>query len=134
LDQNGLGNGSTLGDASPLQDATMEQLIQAIRTFNAERDWERFHTPKNLAMALCVEAGEIVEHFQWLTPEQSDTLPPETLKGVRDEIGDVLIYLLNLADKLDIDPLQAAWDKLEQNRSKYPAERVRGKAQKYSEY
>ena len=123
-----------LGDGSPQQDVTMEQLIQAIRTFNQERDWERFHTPKNLAMALSVEAGEIVEQFQWLTPEQSDALPPETRASVRDEIGDVLIYLLNLADKLGVDPLQAARDKLDQNRAKYPADRVRGKAQKYSEY
>jgi NTP pyrophosphatase (non-canonical NTP hydrolase) len=112
----------------------MEQLVQAIRAFNRERDWERFHTPKNLAMALCVEAGEIVEQFQWLTPEQSKSLPPETLNSVREEIGDVLIYLLNLADRLDIDPLQAAREKLDQNRGKYPSERVRGKALKYSEY
>jgi len=112
----------------------MDELVQAIRAFNGERDWERFHTPKNLAMALCVEAGEIVEQFQWLTPEQSETLPPEILKGVSDEIGDVLIYLLNLADRLGIDPLQAARDKLEQNRNKYPADRVRGKTLKYSEY
>jgi NTP pyrophosphatase (non-canonical NTP hydrolase) len=113
---------------------TVEQLIQAIRAFNREREWERFHTPKNLAMALCVEAGEVVEQFQWLTSEQSERLPPETLDNVREEIGDVLIYLLNLADRLGIDPLQAAWDKLDQNRSKYPAEKVRGKALKYSEY
>ena len=112
----------------------MDELIQAIRAFNQERDWERFHTPKNLAMALCVEAGEIVEQFQWLTQEESDHLSPETLNRVRDEIGDVLIYLLNLADRLGIDPLQAARDKLDQNREKYPAERVRGRALKYSEY
>ena len=112
----------------------MENLLRAIRAFNQERDWDQFHSPKNLAMALSVEASEIVEQFQWLTPEQSESLMPETWAKVRDEIGDVMIYLLNLADRLGIDPIEAAREKLEQNYKKYPADKVKGKALKYSEY
>ena len=112
----------------------MEDLRGAIGTFIAERDWEQFHSPKNLAMALSVEASEILEHFQWLTEEQSRNLPPEKLAEVRQEIGDVMIYLTELAEKLDVDPVEAAKAKLEINRQKYPAELVRGKASKYTEY
>ncbi len=86
----------------------MEDLRTVIGTFNAERDWEQFHSPKNLAMALSVEASEIVEHFQWLTEEQSRNLTPDKLAEIREEIGDVMIYLTELADKLGIDPVEAA--------------------------
>ncbi len=86
----------------------MKDLRDAIRAFTEERDWEQFHSPKNLAMALSVEVAEIVEHFQWLTEEQSRHLPPEKLAGVREEIGDVVIYLTELAEKLGIDPVEAA--------------------------
>ncbi len=112
----------------------MEDLRSAIRSFIRERDWEQFHSPKNLAMALSVEASEIVEHFQWLTEEQSRNLPPEKLAEVREEIGDVMIYLTELADKLGVDPAEAARSKLEINKQKYPAALVRGKSAKYSEY
>ncbi len=112
----------------------MEDLRTAIGAFIAERDWEQFHSPKNLAMALSVEASEIVEHFQWLTEDQSRNLPPEKLAEVREEIGDVMIYLTELADKLGIDPVEAAKGKLEINRHKYPTELVKGKASKYTEY
>ena len=112
----------------------MEDLRVAIGAFIAERDWEQFHSPKNLAMALSVEASEIVEHFQWLTEEQSRNLPPEKLAEVRREIGDVMIYLTELADKLGVDPVEAAKAKLEINRQKYPADLVKGKANKYTEY
>ncbi|MBU1737115.1 MAG: nucleotide pyrophosphohydrolase [Proteobacteria bacterium] len=112
----------------------MEKLLQELIKFREERDWGRFHSPKNLAMALMVEAGELTEHFQWLTQEQSQNLPDEKKALVKDEIGDVFIYLLNLADRLGIDPLQAARDKLEKNREKYPALKVKGKALKYDEY
>jgi len=112
----------------------MNELKQAIRAFNRQRDWDQYHTPKNLAMALVVEAGELAEHFQWLTQEQSAGLPEEKRAKVRDEIGDVLLYLVNLADKLEIDPVEAAWRKLEKNAINYPAEKVRGKALKYDEY
>jgi dCTP diphosphatase len=78
----------------------MKDLVRSIKRFIFERDWEQFHSPKNLAMALSVEVSEIVEHFQWLTEEQSRNLPPEKLVEVREEIGDVMIYLVELADKL----------------------------------
>ncbi len=112
----------------------MEDLRGAIGAFIAERDWQQFHSPKNLAMALSVEASEILEHFQWLTEEQSRNLPPEKLAEVREEIGDVMIYLTELAEKLDVDPVEAAKAKLEINRQKYPAGLVRGKSSKYTEY
>ena len=112
----------------------MEDLRTAIGKFISERDWEQYHSPKNLAMALSVEASEIVEHFQWLTEEQSKHLSPEKLAEVREEVGDVMIYLTELAEKLGIDPLEAARAKLEINRRKYPADLVRGKASKYTEY
>ena len=112
----------------------MDDLRNPIRKFTEERDWEQFHSPKNLAMALSVEVAEIVEHFQWLTEEQSQNLPPEKLAKVREEIGDVTIYLTELAEKLGIDPLEAAKAKLETNSKKYPASLVKGKAAKYTEY
>ncbi len=112
----------------------MEVLRTAIGAFTAERDWEQFHSPKNLAMALSVEASEIVEHFQWLTEEQSKNLLPEKLAEVREEIGDVMIYLTELADKLGIDPVEAAKSKVAINEQKYPAKLVRGNASKYTEY
>ena len=112
----------------------MNDLRDAIKAFTEERDWEQFHSPKNLAMALSVEASEIVEHFQWLTEEQSKNLSPEKLTELREEIGDVMIYLVELADKLGVDPVEAARAKLEMNARKYPADVVRGKASKYTEY
>ena len=112
----------------------MEDLRSAISAFIQERDWEQFHSPKNLAMALSVEVAEVVEHFQWLTEEDSKNLPPEKLAEVREEIGDVMIYLTELADKLGIDPLEAAKAKMMINGQKYPAELVKGKASKYTEY
>ena len=112
----------------------MENLSVAIRRFIEERDWEQFHSPKNLAMALSVEVAEIVEHFQWLTEEQSQNLPQETLAEIREEIGDVMIYLTELANKLGLDPVEAAKSKVAINEQKYPAELVRGKASKYTEY
>jgi NTP pyrophosphatase (non-canonical NTP hydrolase) len=112
----------------------MKEIIDKLRSFADERDWAQFHSPKNLAMALSVEAAEIVEHFQWLTQAQSYRMDADTLAAVRDEIGDVLIYLTMLADKLGINPLQAALDKIEINRKKYPAGIVRGQAKKYKEY
>jgi dCTP diphosphatase len=112
----------------------LDDLRNSIDTFISERDWEQFHAPKNLAMALSVEVAEIVEHFQWLTEEQSKNLPPDKLAELREEIGDVMIYLTELADKLGIDPLEAAKAKVEINGQKYPADIVKGKASKYTEY
>ena len=112
----------------------MKDLKDAIKDFIEERDWEQFHSPKNLAMALSVEVAEIVEHFQWLTQEQSRNLPPEKLAEVREEIGDVILYLVELSEKLGIDPVDAAKAKLEINSQKYPAGLVKGRASKYTEY
>ena len=107
----------------------MNVLLEKIRAFNAERQWQRFHSPKNLAMALGVEAAELAEHFQWLTEEQSRNLSLQKRQAVAEEIADVLIYLLNLADQLRIDPLAAAHQKILVNDKKYPASKVRGKAE-----
>ena len=112
----------------------MNELIKKIKKFRQERDWDQYHSPKNLAMALSVEVAELVEHFQWLTQEESLNLPDDKLAQVRDEIGDILIYIANISEKLGIDPIQAAHDKIEKNQVKYPAEAVRGKHGKYSEY
>ena len=112
----------------------MAALAQALRAFSQERNWQAFHTPKNLVMALNVEVAEIVELFQWLTPEQSLDLTMQQRLALTDEIGDVLIYLTMLASQFDVDPLAAAWQKMAKNRSKYPADLVYGKALKYDEY
>jgi NTP pyrophosphatase (non-canonical NTP hydrolase) len=108
-------------------------LKEDLREFVAERDWGQFHTPKNLAMALSVEAAELMEHFQWLTTGESEALAPDRLAAVREELADVMIYLVMLADRLGVDPLAAAAEKLKINREKYPAEKARGKAAKYNE-
>ncbi len=112
----------------------LADLQRRLRAFAAERDWEQFHAPKNLVMALSVEAAELVEHFQWLTPEQSETLPPDTRHAVSHEMADVFIYLLRLAERLDVDLLAAVEEKMRLNAEKYPADRVRGSAKKYTEY
>jgi NTP pyrophosphatase (non-canonical NTP hydrolase) len=113
---------------------SIEQLAKHLRRFAAERDWEQFHSPKNLAMALSVEVAEIVEHFQWLTEPQSRELDAAKRAEVEQELADALIYLVRLADQLQIDLLEAAGRKLALNEAKYPAEQVRGSARKYSEY
>lgn len=110
----------------------MKDLRQKLREFAKARDWDQFHSPKNLAMALSVEVAELVEHFQWLTQEQSYVADPEKREAIREEIGDILIYLVRLADKLGIDPLEAARDKVAVNERKYPADAVRGSAKKYN--
>jgi NTP pyrophosphatase (non-canonical NTP hydrolase) len=112
----------------------LRALQQRVAAFAAARDWEPFHSPKNLAMALSVEAAELVEEFQWLTEEQSRSLDAERRERVRLELADVFIYLLRLADKLGVDVMRAAEDKVALNENKYPAERVRGDARKYTEY
>jgi NTP pyrophosphatase (non-canonical NTP hydrolase) len=111
----------------------LTQLRDALRQFADERDWDQFHSPKNLASALAVEAAELLERFQWLTEDQSRKLPPEELARVREEMADVLNYLVRLADKLDVDLLEAARDKIKVNALKYPVEKARGSARKYSD-
>jgi dCTP diphosphatase len=110
---------------------SLEQIKIRLREFAAERDWDQFHSPKNLAMALIVEAAELVEHFQWLTEDQSQTLPAEKLAEVEQEIADIQIYLIRLADKLGVDMEKAVNAKIELNEKKYPADKVRGSAVKY---
>lgn len=107
-------------------------LQQQIRKFVRDRDWEQFHSPKNLSMALSIETAEIMEHFQWKTTEESRRLDEDTFNEVKDEIGDVLVYLLRLCDELCIDPLQAAQDKMKKNAEKYPVEKARGNSTKYN--
>nr|WP_221434623.1 nucleotide pyrophosphohydrolase [Massilia timonae] len=105
-----------------------------VRVFVDERDWDQFHTPKNLASALSVEAAELLEHFQWLQTGRAEELGAAKLKEVRHEMADVLVYLVRLADKLDVDLFQAVEEKMVLNRAKYPAELVRGDMRKYDEY
>lgn len=115
----------------PLQ--TLAELSDAVRAFGRERDWHRYHTPKNLSAALIVEAAELLEPFQWLTPEQSMNLPADKREAVRQEMADVLIYLVSLANCLDIDLLRAAEDKLAINAAKYPVDKARGSCAKSHE-
>ena len=109
-----------MSDGSEREQSEIAALSQALRQFARERDWQAFHTPKNLAMALSVEAAEIVELFQWLTAEQSRNLTTAQRSALTDEIGDVFIYLTMLASHCSVDPLAAAWQKMEKNRLKYP--------------
>lgn len=121
-------------NVTEMSDATgLIQLRDALRQFAAERDWDQFHSPKNLASALAVEAAELLERFQWLTEDESRNLSPAELGKVREEMADVLNYLVRLADKLDVNLLEAARDKIEVNAAKYPADKSRGSARKYSE-
>jgi NTP pyrophosphatase (non-canonical NTP hydrolase) len=112
----------------------LSTLRELVREFAAERDWDQFHTPKNLSSALCVEAAELLEHFQWLKTGEPAELGEARAGQVRLEMADVLVYLIRLADKLDVDLHAAVLDKMVLNRAKYPADKVRGDARKYSEY
>ena len=117
--------------AAPLPPDALTELRDAMRRFAAERDWDRFHTPKNLAMALSGEAGELIEHFQWLTAEESASLPAPVREEVALEMADVLLYLVRLGDVLGIDLAEAARRKIAINAQRYPVVRVRGRAVKY---
>ena len=112
----------------------LEAIKSRLRKFAEERDWDQFHSPKNLSMALIAEVAELVEHFQWLTEEQSHNLKEDKLKEVEEELADIQIYLIRIADKLNIDLLNAASKKIEINEEKYPAEKVKGSSKKYTEY
>jgi NTP pyrophosphatase (non-canonical NTP hydrolase) len=111
----------------------LETLRDDLRKFAAARDWDQFHSPKNLAMALSAEAGELLELFQWVTEEQSRALAPEARAAAAEEIADVLLYLVRLGDQLGIDPAAAARQKLVANAQKYPVDKARGIAKKYTE-
>ena len=112
----------------------LDSLQKAYDVFVAERDWEQFHTPKNLALSLSLEAAEVLEIFQWKSDEQSRNLAPPDLENLEDELGDVLLYLLRLSKKFDVDLLACAEKKLVKNAAKYPVEKVKGSAKKYTEY
>jgi NTP pyrophosphatase (non-canonical NTP hydrolase) len=112
----------------------LDELRERLRNFVRERDWEQFHSPKNLAMAMIVEAAELVEHFQWATEQESRELSPEKCAEVEQEIADTLIYLLRLSDVLGVDLIDAAHRKMDRNAQKYPADKVRGRNDKYTAY
>lgn len=114
--------------------AALEEFRHALSQFAAERDWDQFHSPKNLAMALTVEAAELLEHFQWLREGTVAELSLEKQAQIEEELADVLLYLVRLADKLGVDLLEAARKKIEVNARKYPANQVRGSSKKYTEY
>ncbi|HAF43937.1 MAG TPA: nucleotide pyrophosphohydrolase [Gallionellaceae bacterium] len=117
-----------------MADNDFDRIKKQVREFVQERDWDQFHSPKNLSMALIVEAAEMVEHFQWLTEEQSSNLPPEKLAEVEQELADIQVYLISLAEKLKLDIIAAVDKKLVLNAAKYPADQVRGSSKKYTEY
>jgi NTP pyrophosphatase (non-canonical NTP hydrolase) len=121
-------------DSPPDSLDSLTELTAAVRDFAEQRDWEQFHSPKNLAMALIVEAAELAEHFQWLSQQQSRELDAEQQEAVSLEMADVLIYLVRMADRLGIDLLRAAQKKLGINEEKYPVALCAGKADKYTRY
>jgi NTP pyrophosphatase (non-canonical NTP hydrolase) len=125
--------GERVGERALLLPDPLLALRDALRAFAAERDWEQFHSPRNLATALAVEAAELLEPFQWLTDEQSRDLPPETLAAVEQELADVLLYLIRLADSLDVDLEAAARAKILRNAEKYPVDKARGSSLKYDQ-
>lgn len=113
---------------------SLTELRSKINAFVKERDWAQFHTPKNLAMAMIVEAAELVEQFQWNTPEESQQLTTEKREAVSHELADTFVYLLRIAEVLEIDLIEAANQKITLNAKKYPVEKARGKNNKYTDY
>ena len=110
----------------------LEKIKKIIREFASERNWDKYHTPKNLSMALSVEASELVEIFQWLTQEESKNIDSKDIQSVKDEVADILIYLIRIADKLDIDLEEAILEKIKKNSEKYPIELSKDNAVKYN--
>ena len=117
-----------------MSDIELKKIQARLREFAENRDWDQFHSPKNLAMALSVEVAEIAEHFQWLTEEQSKNLSQEKLEQIGTELADTFIYLIRLADKLDIDLIEAANRKIDINDQNYPVDKSKGNAKKYTEH
>jgi len=113
---------------------SLDNLNQRLLRFARERDWEQFHSPKNLVMALAGECGELLEHFQWLSEDQSASLSGEKKREVGREMADILIYLIRLSERLDIDLLAAAEEKIAVNERRYPVHKVRGDARRAGEY
>lgn len=112
----------------------LDEIKNTLVQFAEARDWDQFHTPKNLSMALAGEAGELLEIFQWLTEEQSRNLSADQHRAAEEEIADIFLYLLRLADKLNIDLLSASKRKITKNELKYPVKKVKGSSKKYTEY
>ena len=112
----------------------LTSIIEQLRTFAHERDWQQFHSPKNLSMAISVESAELLEHFQWLTEEQSKQLSPQAKQEVAYEMADIFLYLLRMSDQLDINLIDSARSKMLINAEKYPVEKSRGRADKYTVY
>lgn len=117
-----------------MAETEFDRIKKQVRQFTVERDWDQFHSPKNLSMALIVEVAEMVEHFQWLTEEQSGKLNQEKLAVIELELADIQIYLISLAAKLQLDLIAAVDKKLALNAQKYPVEKARGNSKKYTEY
>ncbi len=113
---------------------TIHDLKERMATFVRERDWEQFHTPKNLSMSIAIEAAELMEHFQWLTVEQSKSLEVDALQDISEELADIVIYSLSMSNFLELDLADTILKKMEKNIRKYPKEQVRGKAHKYTYY
>lgn len=113
---------------------SLDALRGRVNDFVAERDWAQFHSPKNLAMAMIVEAGEVVEHFQWMTEQQSRHLDVQTKEQVGQELSDTLVYLLRIAEVCGIDLIEAANKKIDLNAQKYPVEKCKGSNAKYTSY
>ena len=114
--------------------SSLESLRERLRSFAAERDWDQYHTPKNLSMALIAEAAELIEHFQWVDGDTSHLVEEKTRHLIEEELADILIYLVRISDKLNVDLYGAVERKIEINEKKYPADLVRGSAKKYTEY
>jgi dCTP diphosphatase len=112
----------------------IEDLKREVKEFIRERDWEQFHSPKNLAIGLSVEASELLEMYTWLTDEQSENLPTQKLSMVKDEIGDILIYLVEFCSLMELDPVECAFQKLGKNSIKYPISKSKGNATKYTDF
>ena len=117
-----------------MSNPAIEELKEKLKEFAKLRDWEQFHSPKNLSMAISVEAAELVEHFQWMTEKQSTELSPKRHAAVAFDMADIFIFLLRLADQLDVDLMEITKRKMELNNKRYPVEMVKGSSKKYSEY
>jgi len=116
------------------QRITLHELKERMATFVRERDWDQFHSPKNLSMSISIEAAELMEHFQWLTVEQSQQLEPQALQEISEELADIVLYSLSMANCLQLDLAETVLAKMAKNERKYPKDQVRGKAHKYTYY
>jgi len=117
-----------------MSEDSLERLRQRLAKFAADRDWDQFHSPKNLSMALIAEAAELIEHFQWLTEEQSNSLPADKLEKIAEELADIQIYLIRAADKLGVDLIDASNRKIDKNDERFPVDKVRGQQKRGVDY